>query len=143
MTRNRGFTLVELLVVISIMVILTAVAAISFNKAQISGRNSRRKEDMRNVQSAAEQYYMLNKVYPINTTTAWMGLDGQMVLQQFPVDPKNSGGYVYTTSTLSTTGYCICAQLEGSNSGNSTNGSCDFAGATVNDADYFCIQNQQ
>ena len=147
MIKKNGFTLVELLVTISIIVILTAVAAISFSKAQVSGRNSRKKEDIKMIQNAAEQYFLLNNSYPSATNVAWTGPGAQPILQKFPVDPKTdingvNVSYKYTYDAV-TGGYCACAELENSNTGNSTNNACDFAGATDSDADYFCVKNQQ
>jgi len=139
---KNGFTLVELLVVVSIIVILTAVISISFNKAQMDGRNSRRKEDIKMIHNAAEEYFMLNTAYPVTTDVAWTGPGSQLVMSKFPVDPKATSGSVYVYTSTSG-GYCVCAQLENSNSGNSTNSSCDFIGSTANDSDWFCAQNQQ
>ena len=46
--KNKGFTLFELLVSISIIALLTALATISFSSAQKKARDSKRIQDMEN-----------------------------------------------------------------------------------------------
>lgn len=132
---KKGFTLFELLVSISIIGILTALISFSFSAAQRKARDSRRMQDMKAVQSAAEQYYGLNSYsYPLSTTTPWV-VNSQTVLEIYPTDPK-SGSYV---SSFSATAYCVCALLENTTSGNASNSTCTFAAG----GSYFCVKNQQ
>ncbi len=136
---QTGFTLIELLVSISIIAILTVLASLSFSKAQKNGRDQRRINDLKSVQSAAEQYHLLNNEYPTLINVGWTGPDNQMILAKFPVDPKNTGSYVYTANTLSSSNYCICALMEDSKNANSAIDCSDF----VNITNYFCVKNQQ
>lgn len=136
-----GFTLFELLVSISIIAILTALAIVSFSSAQKKARDARRIQDMQSLSKAAELYYAANNAsYPVTfgTGVTWPG-----VLEAFPQDPKGVG-YTNPTSInpafLSTTGYCFCAYIEGA-TGNSTNQSCTFSTAAGNN--WFCVKNQQ
>jgi prepilin-type N-terminal cleavage/methylation domain-containing protein len=63
-TRS-GFTLLELLVVISIIVILITLGLSSFATAQKKGRDAKRKSDIKEIQTALEQYYSAcGYVYP-------------------------------------------------------------------------------
>ncbi len=136
MNSNKGFTLFELLVSVSIIGILTAIASVSFSNAQRKGRDARRMEDMKIIQNAAEMYYSVaGYVYP--TTQAAWSFDGQAILQTFPADPKSGTDTPYTYVATSTT-YCACANLEG-NQGNS-NANCNNFGAAN---DYYCVRNQQ
>jgi general secretion pathway protein G len=65
---RQGFTLVELLISISIIAILSVVLTVSFSNAQKSSRDQRRIEDLKAIQNAAEQYYLLNgNKYPTNS----------------------------------------------------------------------------
>lgn len=135
---NDGFTLFELLVSISIIGIMTALAVISYSSAQKKARDARRIEDMKNVQSAAEQYYSVDAfTYPANTAPASWKVGNQQILEAFPTDPKETGwtGYTYLIGTT----YCACAAVENKNSGNSTNNNCNV-GAT---GPYFCVKSQQ
>ena len=100
---KNGFTLFELLVSISIIAIMTALATVAFSGAQKKARDSRRVQDLKLVQTAAEQYYSLNNyAYPTSTTVGWTGPGAQSILDKFPTDPKNDAttGFVYTTQLL-------------------------------------------
>jgi len=139
MNKNKmGFTLFELLVSISIIAILTAIASMSFSGAQRKARDSRRVSDMNTVQKALEQYYSFSSyTYPL-VPGKWTATNGQVVLEVFPIDPKGVG--VSYLTTMDVNGYCICGQLE-NNIGNSADAGC---GAFVNGTGgYYCIKNQQ
>lgn len=145
--KQWGFTLFELLVSISIIGLLTALAVVSFSAAQKRGRDVRRTEDMKAVQVAAEQYHSINSsLYPISYapgSSVWT-VNGQTVLSLFPIDPKTgndqydcSGGPLGPSNS---TQYCCCAHLESSGTGNALSNNCNFGSGTRN---YFCVQNQQ
>lgn len=142
MKNKKGFTLFELLVSISIIAILVAVASTSFSAAQKKARDARRMEDMESVRKAAEQYYMLsNGSYPLQALwvagQAWT-VNSQSVLPVFPSDPKGIGYTVPTTATA--TAYCMCAFSENA-SGNSTDRNCSYAAAGTKN--WYCVSNQQ
>lgn len=136
--RRRGFTLLELLVVISIIGILIAMGAVAFSTAQQRGRDSKRRGDAKAVQSAFEQYYVANgSTY--GASCAAMAAAPYMAAGM-PSDPRNTGSYVYSCASTAST-YCFCAFLEADGSGNASDASCTYAtGAT---ADYFCVSNLQ
>lgn len=96
MRKNRGFTLIELLVVIAIIGILASVVLASLNDARKKSRDARRVADIKNIQLALELYYDSNAAkYP--TSGAGIGaLDTAGFLPSTPVDPVNTGVYVYT-----------------------------------------------
>ena len=135
--NKNGFTLFELLVSISIIGIMVALAVVSYSSAQKKARDSRRIQDMQSVQKAAEMYYSQNNyAYPANTTTPWT-VGGETILASYPTDPK---GIAYPSPTMSTTAYCICAFME-EGKGNSTSNACAFASSgTLN---WYCVKNQQ
>ena len=60
----NGFTLVELLVVISIIGILSSFAIVSLNSARIKARDALRKGDMAQLRTALNLYYDDNLYYP-------------------------------------------------------------------------------
>lgn len=64
MIRIRGFTLVELLVVISIIGILASIVTVNANVARRLSRDSKRKADIQNVAGALELYRATNRTYP-------------------------------------------------------------------------------
>lgn len=136
--NEKGFTLFELLVSISIIGILTALASVAFSGAQKKARDARRVQDIKAIQTAAEQYYSQNSyVYPTNSTTPWQG-NNLDILSVFPKDPKTNGVYPYTYTALTNT-YCVCALMENTTAGNSGAGCTDFGIITT----YFCAKNQQ
>lgn len=61
---RSGFTLVELLVVISIISVLMAVLFASFSSARESARDSARQSDLKELQLAIELYKSQNGEYP-------------------------------------------------------------------------------
>jgi prepilin-type N-terminal cleavage/methylation domain-containing protein len=66
----RGFTLVELLVVISIIVILSTIGLTIYSQAQRSARISRRLADLKAAQVAIETYRTQNGTYPDTSNVA-------------------------------------------------------------------------
>jgi prepilin-type N-terminal cleavage/methylation domain-containing protein len=140
--KKSGFSLVELLVVISIIGIVSVVAAISLSRAQKDGRDQRRIDDLKAIQNAAEQMMLLSGTYPTSvnfyktTSPAW-SVGSQIVLAKVPGDPKGNTNYL--ASGISATGYCVCASIENVRNSNAENSSCSFANRTS----YFCVQNQQ
>ena len=141
MKKKNAFTLFELLVSISIIAILIAVASASFGSAQRKARDARRMEDMETIRKAAEQYYMLsNGSYPTSgwsAGSAW-AVGGQTVLQAFPRDPKGIS-YTLPPTTLTTSAYCMCAYSE-TGTGNSTDRNCSYNGGGTT---WYCVSNQQ
>lgn len=63
--KNKGFTLVELLVVISIIGILSTFAIVSLNSAREKARDALRKGDMAQLRTALNLYYDDNNMYPV------------------------------------------------------------------------------
>jgi prepilin-type N-terminal cleavage/methylation domain-containing protein len=142
MKRNKfGFSLFELLVVISIIGIIVAIGSVSYSSAQKKARDARRREDLQSVQKAFEQYYSTNdSVYAACDTMAAENFSGQAM----PEDPKNSGDYVYETD-CQTFGYCVCAQLEDVAAGNSTGCTCGASecSLTTGGTTHYCVTNLQ
>jgi prepilin-type N-terminal cleavage/methylation domain-containing protein len=71
----NGFTLVELLVVISIIGILSTFAMVSLNTARIKARDALRKGDMTQIRTALNLYYDDNDQYPSCTDNSWDDAD--------------------------------------------------------------------
>ena len=79
----RGFTLVELLVVISIIVILAAMGMVQYRNSVIHAREAVLKEDLFRMRDAIDQYYADKMKYP----SALEDLVSGGYLREIPVDP--------------------------------------------------------
>lgn len=117
--KNKGFTLFELLVSISIIALLTAIAVVSFGGVNKKARDSRRISDMEKIRIALESYRQVNGTYPAAMST----LVSSNFLQALPTDPKDDSNYA---ATLTDYTYSLGALMEDSNSTNcsSSCGSC-------------------
>lgn len=61
---KKGFTLVELLVVVAIIGILAAIAIPQFAAYRTRAYNSSSQSDLRNFKTGMESYYADNQQYP-------------------------------------------------------------------------------
>jgi type II secretion system protein G len=126
--KNQGFTLLELLVVISILGILTALLLVNFQSARVRSRDAARKTDLNQIKNALQIYYADYQQFPddssgqiagcgSNGTTAcpWDRpfADGSTTyMNVLPLDPLNSGSHVYTYNRTSLDSYVLYTQLE-------------------------------
>lgn len=60
----KGFTLIEVLIVISIIGVLTGISTVSYTKSQGKTRDTQRKNDLQTIKSALNLYYQQNSQYP-------------------------------------------------------------------------------
>ena len=64
MPRQRGFTLVELMVVITIVAVLATIGIVSYQVVLKNSRDARRQTDLRTIQTGLEQYFADQLFYP-------------------------------------------------------------------------------
>lgn len=69
---NKGFTLIELLIVVAIIAILAAIAIPNFLQAQVRAKISRANNDLRNIATALESYYVDHNAYPPHNDEWWL-----------------------------------------------------------------------
>jgi len=70
--RQAGFTIIEMLIVVTILAMLAGILVPVLENAAQSSRDSRRASDLKSVQSALESFKRVNGAYP-DTTGAWSG----------------------------------------------------------------------
>lgn len=117
MGENKGFTLVELLVVIVIITILTAIGLVIYRDVQKSGRLAKRISDLQGIHTALELYRSDNDYYPIAPSlSSECAIGGSLApddvipglvpryMQSFPADPQmdqagNKSCYIYISNS--------------------------------------------
>lgn len=65
---KRGFTIVELMIVVAIIVILTAISVVTYHGVQASANDKAREADVSAIMNALEKYYQQNGEYPADDT---------------------------------------------------------------------------
>lgn len=118
MKKNRGFTLIEILVVVTIIGLLTLTAVVTYGAFLKQSRDAKRKADLSQIASAVEMYRSNNDTYPATIAEGASLCDpagcpptGSKYLEKFPSDPKSSSSYKYYYSG-STSDYTLGAYLE-------------------------------
>lgn len=111
MERQRGFTLIEMMVVVSIIAILAALLIPNFSRARAQAQSATCISNLKTIGTALELYYTDHQYYPTATTQA---IDKQYLssassplngyLAQVPQDPASGGVGSYEFSTQSTSG---------------------------------------
>lgn len=66
----RGFTIVELVIVIAVIAILASVTMVTYNGAQARGEYARAQTDMKHISDALAIYREQNGAYPIPASNA-------------------------------------------------------------------------
>lgn len=97
---NKAFTLIEMLVVISIIGILSALALASYTGTQKQARDAQRKSDLKQYQTTLEQYAnSTDGLYPSYTSAVTLAeganLCNDLSMSFCPEDPKNVSPYIY------------------------------------------------
>jgi type IV pilus assembly protein PilA len=152
--QQMGFTLIEILVVITIIGILLAAGSAAFVNAQKSARDNERTREVTAISQALEQYYGANGNYGPVSTNSLASLSTYLnttyLPNGIPTAPTGGGGLAYTFSNDSTAAvtaskFCVCTntleQPAKSNAGAlNAAGVCDFANAVKTQ---FCTSNKQ
>ncbi|MCD4694490.1 type II secretion system GspH family protein [bacterium] len=113
---KKGFTLVELLVVISIIALLASFSMVSLNQARVKARNANRLVELNNVRKSLQLYYDDNLEYPQEgcvfndsqtnwnlgnykgaTNECYQDLTDNLgpYIDRLPTDPFGRGGFEY------------------------------------------------
>ncbi|HUC94570.1 MAG TPA: prepilin-type N-terminal cleavage/methylation domain-containing protein [Candidatus Saccharimonadales bacterium] len=142
--NNFGFTLVELLVVITILGILATVGLVAFTSAQTRGRDTERKSDLKQLSNALELYFSDHGSYPSSSGGLIMGCPSTvpsicswgtseftdnktLYFKTLPKDPVSDEQYYYRTvivDSVANQGFQLYARLENSQDPSCINGNC-------------------
>jgi len=96
MKRNqKGFTLVELMVVVLIIAILVAIAIPLYTKSQENAQRSACKANLRTLMGSIAQYMSENGEYPTGLET----LAGGGYIKSVPTCPTDKKAYNYDSKT--------------------------------------------
>lgn len=109
-TRQRGFTIVELLIVIVVIGILAGLVVTTFSGVQKKARDSERKTDINALHSQLEAYNAQNGKYPTLAnmndatwrTTNMKGLDADALK-----DPKGTASTLVATAAANSYAYAV------------------------------------
>jgi prepilin-type N-terminal cleavage/methylation domain-containing protein len=107
---QNGFTLMELLIVISIIAILLAVVLLNVRGQIARAMDSKRKTDLYTLRQSFEDYYNDHNSFPIQSMiNNCRSADMVPYLTQIPCDPETKSHYGYFPSANG--GYRICTKL--------------------------------
>ena len=123
--KQKGFTMVELLVVVTIIAVLTAVGAVSYGSTAKKSRDAKRTSDIEAIRTALELYRSDEGEYPVLTVNASTCITSSSIasatetyLEKVPTDPINTTRstvlYCYKYSGNATS-YTLTIYLEGEN----------------------------
>lgn len=95
-----GFTLVEILVVVSLIGVLTIFAAVNVAQQPLKARDAVRKDDLQRIKNALEGYYSDAGSYPPANVLSSCGSTAlSPYLKSVPCDPKTKLPYRYQVLT--------------------------------------------
>jgi len=137
---KKGFTLIEILVVITIIATLTAIGMVSYIQISKQSRDFKRKDDLQTLQKEFELFYQMNATYPnaVGADLCYEALKASITTARYPTDPSSQTAYAW--HNCSAQAYCICTGLlEIAGKGNASDQQCAFEDG----GDYYCIQNRQ
>lgn len=111
-SNKNGFTMIELLVVTTIIIVLTAIGLVSFTSANRNARNGKRRADLETVRQALVLYRTDNGSYPATTSfNTMMTTISDYTSSTTVTDPKNEDTYVYAY-TSDGVNFTLSAYLE-------------------------------
>jgi general secretion pathway protein G len=91
--RVRGFTLIEMLIVMTLIVVLASVGLIAYQTSVRRGREAVLKEDLYRMRDAIDQYYADKGKYPTDLNE----LVSTNYVRRVPVDPMTNSAETWQT----------------------------------------------
>ncbi len=142
--KGKGFTLIELLIVMAIIGILSTFLLVNFVGIRQRARDTERKSNLRQVQSALELYRADLGSYPTSLPSCGSELTGgsppTTYMRRIPCDPLNTGQHIFTyVSDGNTYNLYACLENATDSQKDATNNSTYCTGGTTNWS--FTLQN--
>jgi type II secretion system protein G len=145
--RQKGFTIVELLIVIVVIAILATISIVAYSGIQQRARDTIRLSDIKTLSKAIELFYADNGNYPMSAGwctqpsgaayAAAFQAEIAPYLARFPRDPSYSGTYQdYFYRNVGDTSYYLYAEMEGSDLADDGFTGCTRTGGLNNEYDY-------
>lgn len=146
--NRRGFTLIELMVVVTIIAFLSVIGMAAFTNVQAQARDGRRRADIDAIATAmetnrsgapgSEKYPAYDEAIFANNQKPYDPLDTD---KDGLAESYGSGSYEYkvTPGTASADSFVACATLEKGNGNSSSNTSISTSGNLI----YYCRAAQQ
>jgi general secretion pathway protein G len=107
---NKGFTFIEILVVLTIIAVLTAVGVTNYRVANQKARDGKRKADLEQIRAALELYRTDQATYPATLDFGGsLSAGGSTYMEVIPDDSTSGYNYSYSSDTNT---YSLCAYLE-------------------------------
>lgn len=109
--NTRGFTFIEIMLVVAIIAVLASISSIGIQYVRISGRDSKRVSDINAIRSALNLYYSKYSQYPTAITPGQVfAVNNIVYLEKVPSNPQPydeagcaggdaSSDYVYTQTS--------------------------------------------
>jgi type II secretion system protein G len=116
MKQNKGFTLVEIMIVVAIIGLLAAIAIPSFMRARTTSQKNSCINNLRQIEAAKDQYALDNGLTN-NATIAAANVDcisnlvskTQGYIKQYPMCPASTNYNQTATADLSSQDYTVNA----------------------------------
>lgn len=158
--KDLGFTLVELLVVMSIIGVLATLISSGFRSAQVRGRDAQRKSDLKELSNSLELFYSDYGRYPSDSAGNIMACPYNPALgtgsvcswgtseftdskttyfKEMPIDPDRDFSYYYRVVPGSENQkYQIFAKLENTKDQDCLGGNCEVSEVSISCGGSFC-----
>lgn len=95
--KQKGFTFIELLVVITIIAVVFAAGVVSYTAISKNSRNARRGADLEAIRQALEMCRSIDSEYPVSiypSVTCPLSDPEIITLTNTPLDPRPCEGYL-------------------------------------------------